>query len=384
MVPLAGHGTLTLARPASLYLHLPFCASTCAYCSFVTTTDRGLLPRYLRALQRELAMVGRGRRRPLCTLYLGGGTPSLLSGSQLERLLDAVRTHFSLVPGAEVTLEANPDDVTPEAIGLWRRLGITRVSLGVQSFSGRVLRLLSRRHSAEQAEQALAWLLAAGFVVSCDLMLGVPGLRRAELASTLEVLVRRGPHHVSVYLLEMDKPHRLAELARRRRDLFPSDEEAAQQYLLTARILGRAGYSHYEVSNWARRGFFARHNLRYWRGGVVLACGVGAYGQGRRSRWANTPNLGEYLTRVETGEIPRAWRSELTAEQAKAERVMLALRLARGARWSQAEEVATVRPDFGRVLEDFLQAGLARRRGARLRLTPRGWLVSNELFVTLV
>lgn len=338
----------------------------------------------MRALRRELETVGRRAGRPLRTLYLGGGTPSLVPGPELEQLFQAVTGFFPLLPGAEVTLEANPDDVSEEAIGLWRRLGINRVSLGVQSFSDRILRLLSRRHTAKQAEEALAALLAAGFVVSCDLMLGLPGLSLRELRASLEVLARFAPHHVSVYLLEMDKPHRLAKLAQRRRDLFPSDEEAARQYLFTARFLRKSGYRHYEVSNWARPGFFARHNLRYWMGGVVLACGVSAYGQGRRSRWANTSGLGEYLARVEASGIARTWRSQLSPEEARAERAMLALRLSRGIRWREVEALTRSYPRFREVLDDFLQAGLARTSGTRVRLTPRGFLVSNELFATLV
>lgn len=373
-----------MSRPASLYLHLPFCASTCAYCSFVTTTERGLLSRYMDALRREVAEVGRHGPRPLRTLYLGGGTPSLVPASELAALFAVLDRFFPRQPGAEVTLEANPDDVTPELTVSWRELGVTRVSLGVQSFSDRVLRFLSRRHTAPQAKVALERLLDAGFVVSCDLMLGLPGLAKGDLAETLELLVRFSPHHVSVYMLEMDKPHRLAQLARRRRDLFPSDEDAAQQYLFTARFLRRAGYRHYEVSNWARPGYLARHNLRYWRGGVVLACGVGAYGQGRRSRWANTENLGEYLSLVEAGKLPRTFRSELTPDEALAERVMLGLRLARGVRWEQVAAVAASRKAFGQRLEDFLAAGLAAWQGERIRLLPRGWLVSNELFETLV
>lgn len=338
----------------------------------------------MRALRHELEIVGRRARRPLRTLYLGGGTPSLVPGPELEALLQVVGRLFPLLPGAEVTLEANPDDVSPEAVELWKRVGINRVSLGAQSFSDGILRLLSRRHSARQAEDALATLMGAGFVVSCDLMLGLPGLRLRELEASLEVLARYAPHHVSVYLLEMDKPHRLARLAQKRRDLFPSDEEAARQYLFTARFLRRAGYRHYEVSNWARPGFLAEHNLRYWVGGVVLACGVGAYGQGRRSRWANPPDLGEYLAKVEASRVPRAWRCELSPEEARAERVMLALRLSRGVRWGEVEALTATHPRFREVLEEFLQAGLARRHGERVRLTPRGWLVSNELFATLV
>lgn len=371
-------------RASSLYIHLPFCASTCAYCSFVTTTRLEWIARYMAALRREVELVGQRGGRVLRTLYLGGGTPSLVPLDELAKLFATLDRFFPRQAGAEVTLEANPDDVTQERLEGWRQLGINRVSLGIQSFADPVLRLLGRRHTAEQGRRALRMLLAFGFVVSCDLMLGLPGLQASQLEGTVRELLALAPHHVSAYLLELDKPHRLAKLAQRRPDLFPAEDEVAQQYLLTARLLEEAGFRHYEVSNWARPGYLARHNLRYWMGGVVLACGVSAYGQGRRSRWANTADLGQYLAMLERGLLPRSVRMCLTEEERTAERVMLALRLDRGAPWEVVERVGQRRPRFQERVKDFLGAGLAVRRGRRLRLTPQGWLLSNELFATLV
>ncbi|MCS7182919.1 MAG: radical SAM family heme chaperone HemW [Thermoanaerobaculum sp.] len=373
-----------LMRASSLYIHLPFCASTCAYCSFVTTTRLEWIARYMAALRREVELVGQRGGRVLRTLYLGGGTPSLVPLDELAKLFATLDRFFPRQAGAEVTLEANPDDVTQERLEGWRQLGINRVSLGIQSFADPVLRLLGRRHTAEQGRRALRMLLAFGFVVSCDLMLGLPGLQASQLEGTVRELLALAPHHVSAYLLELDKPHRLAKLAQRRPDLFPAEDEVAQQYLLTARLLEEAGFRHYEVSNWARPGYLARHNLRYWMGGVVLACGVSAYGQGRRSRWANTADLGQYLAMLERGLLPRSVRMCLTEEERTAERVMLALRLDRGAPWEVVERVGQRRPRFQERVKDFLGAGLAVRRGRRLRLTPQGWLLSNELFATLV
>ncbi len=377
-------GGRRVTRPASVYLHLPFCASTCAYCTFTTSTDRTLLPRYMAALRREVEAVGRLAGRPLRSLYLGGGTPSLVPEKDLAALFAVVDRFFPRLPTAEVTLEANPDDVTPAKLRVWRQLGVNRLSLGIQAFSDRVLRLLSRRHNAEKARQALAEALDAGFLVSCDLMLALPGLRRPELEGTLSELVRFRPHHVSVYLLEMDKPHRLAQLATRNPCLFPSEEAAARQYLFASRFLRRSGFLHYEVSNFASPPHYARHNLRYWLGGVVLACGVAAAGQGRRSRWVNTPSLAAYLEAVEKGLSPRQEHRRLAPRVAEAERLMLRLRLRWGAEEGLVARVASHFPAFAQRLEDFLLAGLARRHRGRVRLSPRGWLVSNELFATLV
>jgi len=373
-----------VARPAGLYLHLPFCATSCAYCTFVTTTRGELLPRYMACLRQELEKLGQRAGRPLVTCYLGGGTPSLVPEAELAATFQVLDRYFPRLSGAEVTLEANPDDVTEDKLAFWRTLGVNRVSLGVQSFADPLLRLLARRHDAAQAARALEACLAAGFVVNCDLMLALPGLSLGELEASLEKLLEARPHHVSLYLLEMDKPHRLAQLAARRPELFPSEEAAARQYLYASRRLRQAGYRHYEISNFALPGYYARHNLRYWRGGVVLACGVAAAGQGRSLRFRNTEDLAAYMAAVEAGRSPRVETRRLLPEDALAEAVMLRLRLAWGAPSPAVEAVAQARPAFGQLLEDFRAAGLARTRGGRVALTPKGWLVSNELFATLV
>ncbi len=370
-------------RPAGLYVHLPFCASHCAYCTFATSTRLPLLPGTIAAIAAEIVAMGRRGGRPLSSLYLGGGTPSLVDAGNLERLFAAVRLGFSLPAGAEVTLEANPDDVDGDRIEVWRRLGVNRVSVGVQAFQDHVLETLNRRHGAAQASSAVKLVRDAGFIVSLDIMLGLPRLRGTDLEATLAEIVRLRPHHVSAYLLEMDKPHRLGRLAERRPDLFPDADAAAWQYLAVGRTLVAAGYRHYEVSNFALPGFAARHNMRYWLGSPVLAAGPSAHGQCGRRRWANVSDLEGYLARVEAGTSPREWSRRLDPGEAPREAMMLRLRLARGAPAELVRNCGEACPGFLARLDDFLRLGLARRRGEGIRLTPRGWLVSNELFHTL-
>lgn len=368
---------------AGLYIHLPFCATRCAYCTFVTSTELALLPRALAATARELERLAHPVGRRLESLYLGGGTPSLVPAEQLEHLLGAVHRGFTFAPGSERTIEANPDDVEPERLALWRRLGLTRVSIGVQAFHDRVLRLLNRRHDAAAARRAVELSLAAGFSVSLDLMLGLPGMTRAELDASLAEVIRVRPHHVSVYLLEMDKPHALVQLAARRPELFPDADAAASQYLAVGRALLAAGYRHYEISNFALPGSQASHNLRYWLGLPVLAAGVAAHGQAGRRRWANLAELPAYLDAIEAGRSPVAWSRELGAEEARKERVMLGLRLARGVARDELAACGAVAPEFAARLADFVALGLTREVGGALRLTPRGWLLSNELLAAL-
>jgi oxygen-independent coproporphyrinogen-3 oxidase len=367
----------------ALYIHLPFCASHCAYCTFVTSTELGLLPRTLRALCRELEVLGEHAGRPLTTLYLGGGTPSLVPEEQLAAVFRVLDRRFPRLTGAEVTLEANPDDVTRENSATWARLGVNRVSVGVQAFSDPVLEMLNRRHSAEQARGAVTLLQAAGFSVSVDLMLGLPAMSVAQLDATVAETLRLRPGHVSVYLLEMDKPHALAKLAARRPELFPDADVAARQYLAVGRALVAAGYRHYEISNFALPGRQARHNVRYWRRRPVLSAGVAAHGHSGRRRWAAPDDLATYTVAAEGGGLPRAWSRVLGAEEVTKERVMLGLRLARGVRRELIEACGQAVPAFRDTVADFLSLGLARERGGHVRLTPRGWLVSNELFASL-
>jgi oxygen-independent coproporphyrinogen-3 oxidase len=370
-------------RPAGLYVHVPFCARRCAYCAFVTSTDLHLVDRTVDALVTEIGRLAGSSRRELVTVYLGGGTPSLLPRPALARLFGAIRAGFAVRPGAEVTLEANPDDVGETTVAGWAALGVTRVSLGVQAFADEVLELLNRRHSAADARAAARRVQAAGLQLSIDLMLALPGLHRAALDATLEETVALAPDHVSVYLLETDKPHRLGELAGRRPDLFPDDDESARQYLAAARTLVAAGWRHYEISNFARPGRQARHNTRYWLGQPVLAAGVAAHGQAGRRRWANLDRLPDYLEAIEAGRLPRSWSRRLSDDEAAREAVMLRLRLARGAPVCLVERCAAIAPAFAGRLAEFEGLGLARRLGERVRLTPRGWLVSNELLAAL-
>jgi len=379
----AGENRSAGRSAAGLYLHLPFCASHCAYCTFATSTELALLPRTMRALVREIDALGPHGGRPLATLYLGGGTPSLVPARLLGAILAALRRDFPLLPGAEVTLEANPDDVTAERAADWARLGVTRVSVGVQAFCDRVLAMLNRRHSSAQATAAVELLQRAGFAVSLDVMLALPGMTRADLDATVAETLRLRPGHVSVYLLEMDKPHALARLAGRRPDLFPDGDAAAAQYLAVGRALTRAGYRHYEISNFALPGRAARHNLRYWRRRPVLAAGLAAHGQSGRRRWANLDALDAYLAAVEAGRPPRAWSRRQTPEEVAKETVMLGLRLAAGVPADAVRAASAAAPEFAARLDDFRALGLAREGRGRVRLTPRGWLLSNELFAAL-
>ncbi len=356
--------------------------SRCSYCAFVTTTELEQRGHLVRAIATEIDTLGRRAGRRLQTLYLGGGTPSLLDPAELTTLVAALRRWFVLAPGAEFTLEANPEDVDAERLEFWAHLGVTRVSLGVQSFDDEVLRRLGRRHSAATARWAVAAALAHGFAVSLDLMVGVPGEGPAQVERSVAEVLRLSPHHVSVYLLELDKQTPLALLAARFPSAVPDDDAAARAYLRVGKALVEAGYHHYEVSNFARPGHLARHNLRYWFGRRVLGVGPAAAGQVGRQRFANVEDLRLYVERLRAGSSPRAWARALCDREREVERLMLGLRLARGVSEAALQRLAI--PEFNEQLQMFLALGLARRRAGRVHLTPRGWLVSSELLAYLV
>ncbi len=342
------------------------------------------MPGYLHALRREAELLELEAGAPLASLYLGGGTPSQVPAAALADLLGSLTRRFHLAPGAEVTVEANPDDVDPAMLEAWLAAGVTRVSMGVQSFDDAELAVLERRHDADRAEAAARLALEQeNLDVSLDLMLAIPDQTRASLDRSVDRVLALAPHHLSVYLLEMDKPHRLRNLARRSPERFADDEEAADLYLHLADRLGQAGYRHYEISSFARPGHEAVHNTRYWRRETVHALGVAAHGQDGPRRWANVDSLRDYLAAIEAGRRPLAWATTLDPGAEAAEAVMLGLRLAEGVSRELAERVAAARPAFADRLADFLGLRLAEAAGGTVRLNPRGWLLSNELFEEL-
>jgi oxygen-independent coproporphyrinogen III oxidase len=339
----------------------------------------------MKALETELRMIDLPAGSTLETLYLGGGTPSQVPSGRLAGFLERLTSRFPLASSAEVTAEANPEDVTPALLADWAAAGVNRVSMGVQSFLPLELEILDRRHSAETAEHSARQVLEdEHFQLSLDLMLAIPRQHRASLEKSLAKVLEIRPHHLSVYLLEMDKPHRLQALARRHPDRFASDEEAAGLYLLVHETLCAAGYEHYEISNFALPGHRARHNTRYWLHLAVHALGVAAHGHDGNRRWANLENLDGYVMAVERGTRPLAWSTVLKPDELLAEDVLLGLRLARGVAAARVAEAASTFPGFAGRLEEFFDLGLAVQAGDTVQLTPRGWLLSNELFQQLV
>ena len=378
-----------------LYVHIPFCASRCPYCDFATApATTALRARYLAALAQELERDGRTLGRPrVRTLFFGGGTPSLLEPDEIAALSSTLRRSFDLRP-REVTLEANPATLDRARLDAWRELGLTRLSLGAQSFTDRGLRALGRTHQASDVAPAVDAARSVGADVSLDLIFGWPGQTEADWHGDLAAAVELGVDHLSAYPLELhfEPEESVANwpgagwpaLERWRGDAAAGqadDDSVARLYELAEGVLARAGFRHYEIANWARPGKRCLHNLTYWRNGDWLGAGMGAHSHlaGLRSR--NPGALQEYVERVERG----LGRIADEAADRASDTAILALRLDRGL------DLARYARRFGweageRVTRALRAAdgSLVRWDSGRAMLTPRGRLLANEVFAPLL
>lgn len=367
------------------YVHIPFCAHRCSYCSFVAIEGRFEEERFFEGVEREIrSRAGEASRglRDLDSVYFGGGTPSYVGARRLGRLLGTLQQVFGLSPDAEITAEANPDDLTRDGIQELRSIGVNRLSVGVQSLVDEELLHLERRHDAGAALEALEAAVPLFGNVSADLMIGVPGQTRASLKRSVEEVLGSGIRHLSAYLLEIEKAPRLIRLKSGQPELFAGDEEVAVRWEMVDDLCAAGGLPRYEISNWARPGFESRHNLKYWTLDPVLGFGLAAHSFDGRRRTANTGSMTEYLRRTLAGESPRVFEEEATGDLLrKKESLMLGLRLAGGVPSSSFEEMLkTLPPDSASRLEDAFLAGLLVREHGCVALSRRGVLLSNEVF----
>jgi len=334
-------------RAFGVYLHVPFCAVRCGYCDFNTYTPSelagtgtgtGVDPAAFPARAvAELDLAARVMRaaglpdRPASTVFVGGGTPTLLPAADLGVMLAAVRDRFGLADGVEVTVEANPDSVTAESLAALAAHGVTRVSLGMQSAVGHVLATLDRTHDPGRVPEAVGWARAAGLSVSLDLIYGTPGETLDDWRRSLDAALARRPDHVSAYALVVEPGTRLSARVRRGELPGTDEDDLADKYELADEVLAAAGFAWYEVSNWARSPRDAcRHNLGYWRGDDWWGVGPGAHSHVGGVRWWNVRHPADYATRLGSGHSPAQARERLDAAQRHTERVLLGLRLAEG------------------------------------------------------
>ncbi len=374
--------------PSGLYVHLPYCRSRCGYCAFVVSTDESSARAYRAALARETALLaGEARGVAFDSVYLGGGTPSLTPAADLAALLQDIRGRFDVLDSSEVTLEANPEDVTAEAARGWLAAGITRVSVGVQSFEDRELSAVGRRHDSARARGALESLGRTGLALSGDLILGLPGQTPGSFRSSLARLRESGVGHVSVYLLEAEKSKAIQEDRLLHPSRYLSDDAQADAWLEMGETLAAVGFSHYEISNWALPGRESRHNVKYWKRVPTLGLGVSAHEFWDGRRRANVSSLPRYIEEMAAGRRPVAMDAPIAEEEAERERIILGLRLADGVPAGDLEDRVRSSPDpvLTKDYESWREARLlVEDVPGRIRFSERGFLVSNEVLCRFV
>jgi oxygen-independent coproporphyrinogen-3 oxidase len=373
---------------AGLYLHIPFCSSRCSYCDFATGLYQSdLAERYVRALVADIRS-SRYFGDSVDTIYFGGGTPSLLSPSQLELTLATLHDCFKIDSQAEITLEINPGSVNEVKLRAFRGVGVNRASFGAQTFDDAELAKLGRSHTTADTLKTFHDLRSVGFEnVSFDLIAGLPGQTLAGWQRNVTQALELRPEHLSFYLLEVHSGTPLAEHIRRGLQPEPDDDLAGVMYQWMLEQAADAGYEHYEISNLCRPGFHSRHNVKYWTAEAYYGFGCSAHSyDGAARRWSNHRDVLKYVSVVEGGESPVVEEQQLSQTDLRAEALFLGMRLMEGVDLQRYRESFGVdlRDEHAEDLDRFCKAGLVEFDGDLIRLTRTGALLSNEVFAAFV
>jgi len=352
-----------------LYIHIPFCKSKCPYCDFYSVTSLTLIPDYLESLKKELFLY-KDYFFSFDSLYLGGGSPTAINESELANLIEYVFKHFSFSPDSEITIEANPDDITPQKLKLFKKLGINRISLGIQSFEDQDLQYLQRRHTVSQNKKALEMIKTEGFsVLGIDLIYGLEIQTEKTWINTLKQALVYLPEHFSCYELTLKNFIKIR----------PADEEKLRQFfILASSFLEDNGYIHYEVSNYARKeNYICHHNWKYWHHIPYLGLGPSAHSFHSNQRWWNIKSIKKYCQLLKQNSLPIAGKEELTEAQLRLESLYLGLRTKSGA------DIQLVGKEAEKNLPDFIQSRLIKIEGGKIIPTVYGLLFADSLSLLL-
>lgn len=368
-------------KMTGLYVHIPFCDRKCFYCAFAIVVGQSKrVEDYLTCLRRESGLY---RKPEVGSVYIGGGTPSTLTPDQVQALFDGLRKDFVIAPQAEITVEVNPEGLSPAGLQAFRESGVNRISLGIQTLHDKYLKYLGRLHDAAAARDAVDMIRAAGHDnISCDLMISFPQQTDQELLEDQRQLLALAPEHISLYTLTIEAPSRFHA-----RDVQPPPSaDQARQLSLTVDHMQSNGYDRYEVSNFARPGFASRHNIHYWECGDYIGLGMGAHSHVDGERYWNVERFGDYLSRLESGESPRAGAERLTGEQRLVEAFLFGLRQTRGVVPTEIESRFGCRLDSARQdrVALYIKEGFLQQEGPVLRATPRGMMVLDEIAAKLL
>jgi oxygen-independent coproporphyrinogen-3 oxidase len=371
-------------RSIGLYIHIPFCQAKCTYCDFNSFAGQEhLFDSYTVGLVREMELADPG---PVATIYIGGGTPTVLPLSLLAQAMHGIRHNFDLQAGAEISLEANPGTVGPDVLNGLRALGVNRLSLGIQSFDNGELQRLGRIHTSAQAVQAFHSARLAGFDnINLDLIYGQPGQSLSSWAESLRRALDLQPDHLSLYALTLEDGTPLATAVAKGEVPDPDPDLAADMVEFAQESLSPAGFVHYEISNWARSPqTMCQHNLTYWRNEAYLGIGAGAHSWRNGRRWSNIAQPAEYATRVLCHRQPVASEEIISPELEMGETMIMGLRLLdEGVNFERFRQRfgLDLTSVFSHELEQLVELGLIQENGDRVRLSERGWLLGNQVFL---
>ena len=374
---LADAQVLSLTNRFGIYIHIPFCAVKCNYCNFYSVTNGNIYKEYCNKVIRELTQRGRQTARPVSSVYIGGGTPTVLGGQLLSDLLSSVKENFNVSPDCEITVEANPGDDLESILPDLYKAGYNRLSFGAQSANEEELQLLGRRHGVNDIINAVKTARKCGFRnISLDLMIGLPESNPKKLENSLKTVCELSPEHISAYILKLENGTKLQEISHTLN--MPDDDSIADQYLLLCKHLKASGYNHYEISNFAKPGFEGRHNINYWKCGEYLGFGPAAHSFFEGKRFYCEPDIKKYL------ENPCYIPDGIGGTPD--EYIMLGLRLSDGISSDEFKEkfnTSLPRGVFDKA-RLYQKEGLCITDGRRISLTSKGMLVSNSIITSFI
>lgn len=366
-----------------LYIHIPFCKSKCAYCDFNSYINLKLIPIYLHCLQEEMKYY-RHKNFNIKTVYIGGGTPTILSLKKLEILLNSIKTNFDLSHVKEFTIEANPGTLTEEKLLLLKSFGVNRLSIGLQASQDKLLKVMNRIHTKAEFEKNFKIARKVGFDnINIDIIFGLPYQSRKDFKNTLKYLVKLSPEHISSYSLSVEEGTKFYDLLKKEKLPLPTEEEERAMYHFAVNFLKKSGYEHYEISNFSKQNRRSIHNMIYWNDESYLGLGAGSHSYIKNKRFCNIESLKGYIKAVISGRIPLYNIERLSKKDHQSEFCFMRLRLIEGLEKSDfyLEFGKDIHDVYGTIIQNLKEQGLLLENGRFIKLTTKGLDFANNVFM---
>ncbi|HEC91752.1 MAG TPA: radical SAM family heme chaperone HemW [Candidatus Atribacteria bacterium] len=372
----------------SLYIHIPFCKRKCNYCDFYSiVASENLISRYIDSLIQEMKIYSRKYDFKINTIYIGGGTPSILNPEYIRIIVKNIRKYFKSIPEPEFTIEANPESVNKEFLETLKKCGVNRLSMGIQSFNDKLLKIAGRLASREIIDEKINLVKKMNFINwSADLIYGLPYQHLKDFEYDLDTIINYNPSHISLYALTIEKGTNFFSLYREKQEIFPSDDEVSEMYFLANEFLEKNKYYRYEISNFAPKGYECKHNLAYWNLRDYLGLGASSVSTINSTRWKNVSDVNKYIKYLKENKLPLSNMTKLTKKEKIQEFIMLQLRLRKGLDLKilkQQYEIDLLKQKFSEI-EEFIKAGLIKLQKNRIFLTIKGIIVSNSVISALI